>query len=144
MLSSAPKAAVPLLAGRLKPADVAIVERVRARIADLDSKSFQVRESAAVDLAGLAGAADATLREALRGKLSAEQRERIQRLLEAPAVVSSAELLQHLRAIEALERIGTSDAIAVLKKLAGGTAEHRVSREAQAAMNRLNGASSEK
>ena len=137
LLASAPKAAVKLLAGRLKPTDTAAVDRIRVRIADLDSKSFQVRESAATELAALAGAADAALREALRGKLSAEQRERVQRLLEAPAMVSSPELLRVLRAIETLERIGTPEALGVLKNLAGGAVGHRSTREAQAAVARL-------
>jgi WD domain, G-beta repeat len=136
-LASSPAAAVRLLAGRLKPADPAAVERMRAKIAELDSKSFQVREAAAAELANLAGTADLVLRDALGGKLSVEQGARLQRLLDGPAVVRSAEDLRTLRAVETLERIGTPDAVAVLKKLAGGATKLRPTREAQAALDRL-------
>jgi WD40 repeat protein len=138
-LASSPGAAVTLLGGRLKPADPAVLERVRARVADLDSKSFSVREAAAAELGRLAGTADTVLRDMARGGLSAEQSARLHRLLDGPAVVRSTEDLRTLRAIEVLERVGTPEAVAVLKKLAGGAAELRPMREARAALERLAG-----
>src|SRR5262245_41175914 len=76
-LASSPTAAVTLLAGRLKPADAGVIDRVRAKITDLDSKSFQAREAAAAELARLAGTADAVLRDALREIGRASCRERV-------------------------------------------------------------------
>ncbi|MBO0699861.1 MAG: hypothetical protein J2P46_15795, partial [Zavarzinella sp.] len=136
-LTSSPAAAVTLLGGRLKPADPAVIDRVRTQVATLDSKSFQAREAAAAELANLAGTADAVLRDMARGKLSAEQSARLQRLLDGPAVVRSPEDLRTLRAIETLERISTPEAIALLKELAAGPAGLRPAREARAALDRL-------
>jgi WD40 repeat protein len=129
--------AVKLLGERLKPADPAVIERVKALVADLDSKSFKVREEAARELAGLVEVADPILQTAIRGKVSDEQQARLKAILEPPAVVRSPELLQTLRGIETLERIGTPEARAVLQKLAEGPAELRPTVEARAALERM-------
>jgi len=46
-------------------------------------------------------------------------------------------MLQSLRGIETLERIGTRPALAVLSTLAEGAAGHRVTEDARAAVQRL-------
>jgi hypothetical protein len=45
--------------------------------------------------------------------------------------------LGEVRAVEALEHAGTADAQALLGKLAGGAAPARLTREAKAALDRL-------
>jgi WD40 repeat protein len=132
-----PAATVKLLGKCLEPADPAVIERVKVRVADLDSKSFKVREVAARELGGLVEIADPFLQTALRGKLSDEQQARLKTILEPPAVVRSPELLRTLRGIETLERIGTLEAAEVLRKLAGGPAELRPTVEARAALERM-------
>jgi WD40 repeat protein len=129
--------AVKLLGERLKPADPAVIERVKARVADLDSKSFKVREEAARELAGLVEVADPILQTDIRGKVSDEQQARLKAILEPPAVVRSPELLRTLRGIETLERIGTPEAADVLRKLAAGPTELRPTVEARAALERM-------
>jgi WD40 repeat protein len=129
--------AVKLLGEKLKPADPAVLERVNARVADLDSKSFKVREEAARELAGLVEIADPILQNALHGNLSDEQQARLKTILEPPAVVRLPELLRTLRAIETLERIGTPEAAGVLRKLAEGSTELRPTVEAKAALERI-------
>ena len=52
--------------------------------------------------------------------------------------VRSPDVLCQVRAIEALEHIGTPEAMDVLKRLAGGAAATRLTREAKAALDRLN------
>jgi WD40 repeat protein len=136
-LAGAGRAAVEMLADRVRPADANAADRIRTHIADLDSPTFAAREAAARELADWAPIADGLLREAARGKLSAEQTARLQRLLDAPAIVRNAEHLRTLRAIETLERIGTPEAAAVLRKLAAGSAELRPTREAAAALDRV-------
>ena len=67
-----------------------------------------------------------------------EARERVRRLqrrIEIPLPPS--ELLRQVRAIEVLELIGTPDAKLLLRSLAGGAPEARLTREAKAAMERL-------
>jgi hypothetical protein len=130
-------ATVKLLGEKLKPADPSAIERVKTQVADLDSKSFKVREEAARELAGLVEIADPILQSALRGKPSNEQQARLKTILEPPAVVRSPEVLRTLRAIETLERIGSPEAANVLRKLAEGPAELRPTVEARTALERV-------
>jgi WD40 repeat protein len=130
-------ASVKLLAAELKPADGKIVDIMRTRIAELDSKSFQVREKASRELAVLIDQADGAQLKSLTGNLSDEQASRIKRILETPAGIPASEFLRTLRGIETLERMGTKEAAAVLRKLADGPAEMRVTREAKDALGRL-------
>jgi hypothetical protein len=51
--------------------------------------------------------------------------------------VASADALRQLRAVEALEHIGTADARQVLQRLADGAPDARLTREAQASLERL-------
>ncbi|MFO0807777.1 MAG: WD40 repeat domain-containing protein [Gemmataceae bacterium] len=134
---AAPASAVKLLAERLKPGDAALVERTRARVADLNSDSFRTRDAAARELTTLAEDAEVVLRDALKGNPSTELRTRLQRILETPAIVHSPELLRTLRAIETLERIATPDAATVLKTLAAGAPELRSTRQARDALARF-------
>lgn len=125
---------------RLKPADGSVAERVRMLITDLDSKSFQVREAAGRELATLVDQIDARLLLSMRDKLSDEQAARLKRVFESPLSALPIEYLRTLRAIETLERLGTKEAAGVLKSLAAGDANSRVTREASNALARLKNA----
>jgi RNA polymerase sigma factor (sigma-70 family) len=136
-LVATPEQTVPLLADRVRPADPALVERVRRRIGELNSSQFRIREAASRELAELAEQVEPVLRESLRGPLTAEQRRRVEGLLSQPDVIRDPELLRALRAVEVLERIGTPEARQVLQRLVGGLPTARLTREAKAAIDRL-------
>jgi RNA polymerase sigma factor (sigma-70 family) len=127
---------VPYLRRRLTP----IAEpspRLRRLIADLDSEQFAVREAARKELRNLGDAAHPALRQALKDKPSLELRKNIQSLLPDTFVVRSPEKLRQIRAIMVLEQIGDTAARRLLQRLTEGTAEARQTREAKAALQRL-------
>src|SRR5260370_4782804 len=100
----------------LKPAEEVDAKQVQRLLAALDSAQFETREKAAKDLSNVAEQIEPALRKALEGKPSEEVRKRVKDLLELPRAVPSGETLRTLRAIQVLERIGTKDSSAVLKK----------------------------
>jgi hypothetical protein len=77
------------------------------------------------------------LRRALAANPSPESRRRLQALMDGPGEAPSGEELRALRAVWALELVGTPDAVEVLVRLAGGVAESRVTQDAAAALARL-------
>jgi WD40 repeat protein len=129
--------AAAFLGERLKPAPARQLPLGRL-IADLDSPRFAAREKASRELKQLGAPAEAALREALGKQPPLEARLRIEAVLAAlsrPAL--SPEELRQVRAIQALERVGTPAARRVLGSLAGGWPGARQTREARAALARL-------
>jgi HEAT repeat protein len=112
-------------------------QQVRRWIADLDSNQFAVRAAAVKELEKLGEQAVPALRQALAGQPSAELRKQAETLLGGLSRVSSPEVLQRLRAIQVLERIGSPEARQVLERLAGGAPAARETRDARAALERL-------
>jgi hypothetical protein len=111
---------------------------VRKLLIVLDSEEFAVRERARKALEGLGEEAEPLFRGALAGKPSAEVRKSLEELLsQNHHVLGSGLTLRAVRAVEVLERIGTSAARGVLEELARGEAEARLTREAKAALERL-------
>jgi hypothetical protein len=123
-LAARPAEAVPFLKDQLKPVpgvkpDAAKIQKL---IADLDSPRYAVREAAMRDLERLGHEARDPIQEALKKTtITAEVRERLEKLADAVNKPDTgAEWVRPLRAVEALERIGTPDAVAHLKALAAG------------------------
>jgi RNA polymerase sigma factor (sigma-70 family) len=137
VLAAAPVRAVSFLHERLRPTPKVDPEQVKKLIAQLDHAQFAERDRAAKELAALDELAVPALRAAARERISREQRRRIEVLLERSSNVSRPEVLQSLRAIEALERIGTPDARRALASLAQGAGEARRTQDAKAALERL-------
>jgi RNA polymerase sigma factor (sigma-70 family) len=136
---AAGRQSVAFLALRLGPVPRIAEERVARLIAELDSDRFEVRDRASKELEQLGELAGPALRKALAGKPSLEVRRRLKTLLDqVGGRTLAAEQLRALRAVEVLEHIGTSDAQEVLKKMAKGAPEARLTREATAALDRLN------
>ena len=84
------------------------------------------------------------MRAALKTKLSGEQRRRIEDILSAPRPVPKSEILRQLRSVRVLERIAAPRAGAtrlaakdLLKKLAAGAPEARLTKEAKTSLERL-------
>jgi hypothetical protein len=126
---------VVLIRERLKPVKAADKAAVGRLIAELDAEAFADREAATKSLTEMGDSAIPALRAAVKSRLSAETRSRVKRLLDAAAepVASSGRGAQQARAIVVLQRIGSKGA----KKLAGGLAEARLTREATEALKYL-------
>ena len=137
-LAARPAEAVPFLKKQVKPVpgvkpDAA---RIQKLIADLDAPRYAVREAAMRDLERLGHLArDAVLEALKKPTITPEVRERLEKLTDAVNKPDTgAEWMRPLRAVEALERIGTPDAVAHLKELAAGgdAPPTRVAKEALA------------
>jgi WD40 repeat protein len=138
-LAAAPGQSVPFLRQRLRPASApAALRRLNALIAALDDKSFKVREEATHELDALARWAAPALRNALAGRLSGEQRRRLEGVLARLSRRRPAgEELRTLRALAVLEQGGTPEGRRLLGVLAGGDATASETRAAKAALDRL-------
>ncbi len=108
----------------------------RQWIAELDSDRFPVRQAAARELEQRGAQAEQALERAVQDGLSLEARRRAEDLLQTLRGNVSTEVLRTLRAIQTLETIGSPEARAVLRQLAGGAPAARETREAQRALER--------
>ncbi len=129
---------VPYLMERLHPVAAADTKHVKRLIADLDADAFEKRETASRELAQLGERAEGTVRQALKNRPPPEAKRRLEELVEKLDNRSLApEELQALRAVEALEHIGTPEARKLLETLATGAPEARLTRDAKASLKRL-------
>ncbi len=139
---AAPDVSVPFLAKQLEAAataDAAPVDRLIGKLGDAD---FATREAASKELAALGDRAEHVLRKALAGTPSAEARRRLGVLVSRLAgAAASPGTAREIRAVEALELIGTPDARRALDHLAAGPAGVRLTDEAKASADRLAGRS---
>jgi WD40 repeat protein len=123
---------------------VRAVERLDAKhianlVADLDSDSYEKRERATRQLEALEGARPA-LAEVLAGRPGPEVRRRLQDIVgrwEEPAL--NLAVLRQIRAVQVLEQIASPEAERLLRDLAGGLPEARLTQEARAALQRRHG-----
>jgi WD40 repeat protein len=137
-LVAAPKQSLPLLRDTLKPVPAGDAKRIAQLVKDLDADDFDVREKASEELARIGEPAAAALRQALEGTPSAEQRTRVNQLLEKFAgKLKSSDALRRERALEVLEQIGGAEARAILEEVARGAPEATLTQEAKAALTRL-------
>ncbi|MDB5310797.1 MAG: hypothetical protein JWO38_4999 [Gemmataceae bacterium] len=136
-----PAEAVALLREKLKPARPADEVAVNALVSKLGDQEFAQREAATEALQALGAASAPALRSALKGDPSAEQADRIKRLLVAvnAPVAPPGDRLRELRAVAILERTRTAEARKLLDELAGGVPDARLTMEAAAAAARLKG-----
>jgi WD40 repeat protein len=135
-LASVPRSSVPFLKKRLAPVAVPDPRKLAKLIAELDDDRFEVREKATAELRALGERAATALRAVLRKRPSLEAYRRAKALL-AELERLSVEQVRGLRAVEALERMGSAEARALLKSLAAGVPEARLTREARLALRRL-------
>jgi WD40 repeat protein len=128
---------VLLLKERVAPVTVT-PEKIKQLIADLDSDQFAARRKASEELEHLGELAEDALRQALKGRPSLAVTKQLEALvgrLEKREV--SAGECRALRATQVLEEVGTPAAREVLEKLARGTPGARLTREAQATLQRV-------
>lgn len=137
-LSQSPAEVVSFLDRHLQPVAVPDQKRIVQLIKDLDDSRFTIRSTAEEELEKLGELAESSLKTALARKPSLEARQRIEQLLsKLRGSISRPRLLQSVRAVEVLERIGTAEARRLLEQLTCGAPEARLTREANEALTRL-------
>lgn len=134
-LAKDPTLAVPLLKERLT-APPPPPEQVKLWIAELGDEQFAVREAATRNLSYQGAAIEPLLRAALRADPSTEAASRLKDLLRELGP-RSAPKLGAARGVEALELMGTPDALKLLRELAEAPADTLLGQEARAACRRL-------
>jgi RNA polymerase sigma factor (sigma-70 family) len=136
-LIAARDSATALLRSKLAPAPD-VQRRIAGLIADLDHDSFVRRERASAELERLLPQVRPALMNALANKPSPELERRIESLLALPTlVVRDVQTLRDIRGVGVLEHIATAEAGDLLKNLAAGPPQARLTQEAKAAVVRL-------
>src|SRR5262249_35120321 len=116
----APEESLKLLRQRLRPVSVS-QDDLQKLVTDLEDPKFAVREQAMRELATLGPLAEPALKKRLLTNPSLELSTRIKKLL--TGIHSTRRLPDQLRAsrsAEVLERIGSPEAIDILRRLAAG------------------------
>jgi hypothetical protein len=138
VLLDAPEQSAALIGQRVRPAEKFVPQRVRRWLAELDSDDFAERDRATRGLARLGGQAEGAVRAFLDRAPSAEAKRRAEDILAGlRGPVTDPERLRSLRAVEVLEHVGSAAAERVLRTLAEGHPEDRLTREADATLRRL-------
>jgi WD40 repeat protein len=138
LLQEAGPQAVAYFRRHLQPVRAVEPGRLARLLADLDRDEFAVREEATRQLEAVADVAAPELKKVLGGRPGSEVRRRVEGILRhLEGAEWGLESLRVLRAIEVLEQAGTPDAQQVLKTLATGAPEARLTQEAKASLGRL-------
>jgi RNA polymerase sigma factor (sigma-70 family) len=138
-MARSPRETVPWVRERLPPAKNPAEpdsKRLDELAADLNSDNFAVRKQAAAEFEKLGEAALPFYERVLSGKPSTEVRTSIERLKAKCQRAMTLDELRTLRALEVLEHCRTPEARRVLAELAKGWPEARLTREANAALER--------
>ncbi len=137
-LGADPSHALPFLSERLPPISPIDSQKVERLIAALESEKYSVRQEAGANLLKSGEQVAPALQRVLASRPTIETRKRVEELLDKlTGGTLSSEQLRQVRAVEALERMGTQEARDYLQKLAGGAAGALMTRQAQAAVERL-------
>ncbi|AMV29611.1 ECF RNA polymerase sigma factor SigE [Gemmata sp. SH-PL17] len=121
ILSAAGDKAVSLLGEKITAKKALDAARMKGLIADLSSPQFDAREKAEKELRALGAQAEPYLRDEVRTSTSPESRQRAGNLLKAVEARSlTAAENREVRAVQALQWIGTDSSRALLAKWAKG------------------------
>jgi len=136
LLAAFPKESLQLLSekGRVAHPDAT---RLAKLIEQLGAEEFADREIATQALAALGSVARPALVEAAASSPSAEIRDRAAQLLARETKNLTSDELRIVRVVEAVEWIGTADALELLNCWASGPVTTRLSSEAKASLARL-------
>ncbi len=138
MLTGDPGRAVSFLGERLKPVTPIDPQKMNLWIAELSSEKFLVRKEATAKLQKAGQQAVPALQKVLPSRLPLETRRRVEGLLERlTSGTLTAEQLRLIRALEALERMGTPEARQLVRSLAQGAPGELLTLQAQAVLDRL-------
>jgi RNA polymerase sigma factor (sigma-70 family) len=142
-LSADGKSAVTLLRQKLRPVAQPDERAINRWIEDLKSDKAAVRQRAEHELEKYGELAEPALRRVLASKPTLDLHRRAEGLLDGieqqrksppPTVV------REIRAVQVLERVASADARRLLEELSQGAAGARLTKEAKAALERLNNA----
>jgi hypothetical protein len=137
-LAAASEVAVRFLEDKLQPAPRITAERLGTLVDELDHERFSVRSQAGAELFRLVSRVEADLRRAAGEHRSLEVRRRLELLLrKADSARVSPEHLQTVRALEVLERIGSTAARELLEQRAAEMPTLWVGQEARLILERL-------
>jgi WD40 repeat protein len=139
-LAAAPVDGLACLGQRVRPVASVDPKHLAKLVADLDSNEFEVRETAEKELEKLGELAAPSCRKAVEGKPSSEVRRRLAVLIEKQTKTEASlppDSLRAVRAVEVLEIAGTPKAQELLKMLASGAPQARLTQEAKASLERL-------
>jgi WD40 repeat protein len=129
---------VPFLRERLRAHTELTSSYLTRLIEELDHDRYAVRHRATEELARLGDFAEEALRRAAQTRPSPETQRRVELLLRKIACETlSAEQVQLLRALEVLERVGTAEAVEIVRVQERVAPSGRIREEAQAALQRL-------
>ena len=133
-----PDPSVVFLKQQLRPVEAADEKRLSRLLTDLDSETFERREAASEDLAQLGELAEPALRRSIKHRPAPEAKRRMTELLDMfDHGRLPASTLRALRAVEALEHLGTPSARQALSAIARGAAGSLLTHEAKASLERL-------
>jgi WD40 repeat protein len=133
-LAATPRVSLVMIKAHLHPAILPVSPEVARLLADLDSDQFDKREKADKALEELGDLVEPALLEALKNQPSPEMKRRLEKLLDKPWPPG---FLRKWRALEVVERIGTTEVQELLKHLSEGAPSARLTREARASLDRL-------
>jgi WD40 repeat protein/beta-lactamase regulating signal transducer with metallopeptidase domain len=137
-LAAGARQAVPFLGKQLKPAARVDPRKLSGWIEDLESKKLPVRRMAYANLLKVGEQSVPALQKVLASKPPLETRRRAEELVDRlTGGTLTTEQIRFVRAVEALEQMGTPEALRLLRTLAGGAPGTLPTREAQAALDRL-------
>jgi WD40 repeat protein len=135
----APDKAIPFLKKQLPPVPADQAARCAKLIKDLNDDDFQTRKTAENELLKQGAIVVPMLQEALMGQLpTLEVRRLMTRILEQlPVDELRSRREREVRILQVLERIGSAEARAYLKELAGGGAAAPLTRDAKVTLEKL-------
>jgi WD40 repeat protein len=129
---------VEFLSSAVKPAPLVDRSKIDQLVADLDSANFGKRQKAEQALEEIAESAKVTLREIAKQSEVLEVRRRLESIVsKVDESIPSPMVLQTIRAIEVLERVGSPEARQILRRLAAGAPHASVTLEAAQSLQRL-------
>jgi WD domain, G-beta repeat len=135
-LSKSPDKCIEFLGRRLQPIRSPTDAQIAQWIAELDDDSFNQRREASRQLSDALDAARPALKKALDGNISQEAKGRIESILESTNY--SPDALRQIRCVELLGLIRNEKAVQLLKRLASGSADAQLTREARSTLARFN------
>jgi WD40 repeat protein len=136
-LAGSPEQSLPVLKKYLQAKSAVSAAEIQKFIDDLDSPKFAIRTKASQELAKLGSQPFPLLAAAMKKPLSLEQYQRMEKLFDAGPLIRHPKILQRLRAIQALEFIGSNDAKQILQALAKGHSTQPETAAGEKALQRL-------
>ncbi len=135
LLRANPAEAIAFLRERMQAPAVPAKDVVARLIKQLDSPQFAERENAQKELANMAEMVATELAEAIKGNVTVEVRERLEKVLKSLETMTP-DRLRHVRACEVLEGIATPEALKLLRTWTAGPDGSRLTIEARESLER--------